>query len=610
MAKVRADLDKTGRRILLHAGYDPRIISQIKKIPGQSFRKVDKVWAVPADIPTGQLLRKLLGDELVLEPRLLAWAKAERKKQRNLRAISTSDDVPLGQLRLATVLPALAESLWPHQRADVAFMSKTSCINANEQGTGKTRSVIGAVYEAGLESKPHLVIADVQSIEATWAAELEQWLPEHVMVLASEDAKERKVLIGLIKMYVREKTPFWLVINKEMVRYRATYGRVKGGSGRWRKVETGLEAVFPELFDIDWGTVTIDEFQKAGLSNPKTLGARAFSALSSELRWAMSGTPMQGKPLNLFGALRWLDKRTFSSKTTWTNQWLHVEKDQYTGFEHIGGIAEGKEDAFYEHLAPYMVRRLKEDVFPDLPPKEYQDVWCKMTPAQSRQYEEFAADAEIRIDELHLTAQGVLAEYARLRILATTHCRAEGKITYDWVQDEERQRIKLISTGESGKFPKLLSKLQECGVEPSEDQLGALVGTQDRSIAEQCAAWLTGFGYRVALLIGGVKTRDIVRDFQAAGPDNPQIIVMTVQKGGTALTLDRADSVHILDESWIPDEQEQFEDRAHRGSRMHRVRVFYYLSRGTIDEYVREVTDQKMDINNVLDLRRKGLRAI
>src|SRR5438128_720621 len=75
-----------------------------------------------------------------------------------------------------------------------------------------------------------------------------------------------------------------------------------------------------------------------------------------------------------------------------------------------------------------MVRHLKSEVLPQLPPKQYVDVWCKMTPKQKKQYDSFAAEAEVRIDEYNLTATGVLAEYARLKFFATAYCDVEGRM--------------------------------------------------------------------------------------------------------------------------------------------------------------------------------------
>jgi SNF2 family DNA or RNA helicase len=93
-------------------------------------------------------------------------------------------------------------------------------------------------------------------------------------------------------------------------------------------------------------------------------------------------------------------------------------------------------------------------------------------------------------------------------------------------------------------------------------------------------------------------------------PDSPRVIVMTTTTGGVAITLDLVENVHILDETWVPDDQEQLADRAVNTSRMHQVGVYVYRSRGTIEQQIAEVNIDKASINReILDLRRKGFRA-
>jgi len=617
--------------------YNAADLQAIKSVPGHSFRKTEKLWAVPADMTTARQLRKLFGDRLKPSRRMLQWGRQNAVRERNLSAISTASDFDPEQMRLTKILPELAATMderWKHQRADVAFMARTDCINANEQGTGKTRAVIGAVYEAELESGAQLVIAPVSAIESTWAQELERWVD--MPILASEDPGQRKLLIKEAEQLHLEGKPFWLVLNKEMVRYEAIYEQVwDEDRRRYRREECGIEEVHPELFQISWASVTVDEFHKVGLSNPKTLGARAITALETQRKWAVSGTPMMGKPINLWGVLRWFDKKTFSSKWRWAGQWLEITEDFSSGQKRqaIGGIKAGREDAFYAHLAPYMVRRLKSEVFPDLPLKQYEDVWCDMTPTQLKQYDKFAADAEVRIEEHYVRASNVLSEYARLKLFATAYCEVEGHdvichscqgtgeqrgyMCYDCLGEGLREKLKLKPTFDSGKFPRLLEKLHELGVTPGNDTLGALVGSQHRETVVTVARYLEESSYRVGVILGGSQQkrsegtrRQLVEAFQTGGPGNPQIIVATLEAGGVSLTLDRADSVHILDETWLPDTQEQFEDRTHRGSKIHQVKVLYYRSKETLEQYIKEVNDEKAWANwDILDLRRQGFRA-
>ena len=82
------------------------------------------------------------------------------------------------------------------------------------------------------------------------------------------------------------------------------------------------------------------------------------------------------------------------------------------------------------------------------------------------------------------------------------------------------------------------------------------------------------FGYPAEKGGGMVETLD----------SSGRVIVMTTTAGGVAITLDMVENVHILDETWVPDDQEQLADRAVNTSRMHQVGVYVYRSKDTVEE--------------------------
>jgi len=76
------------------------------------------------------------------------------------------------------------------------------------------------------------------------------------------------------------------------------------------------------------------------------------------------------------------------------------------------------------------------------------------------------------------------------------------------------------------------------------------------------------------------------------------------------ITLDLVENVHILDETWVPDDQEQLADRAVNTSRMHQIGVYVYRSKNTIEQQIAELNIEKGKINrDILDHRRRGFRA-
>jgi SNF2 family DNA or RNA helicase len=81
---------------------------------------------------------------------------------------------------------------------------------------------------------------------------------------------------------------------------------------------------------------------------------------------------------------------------------------------------------------------------------------------------------------------------------------------------------------------------------------------------------------------------------------------MTTTAGGVAIDLGRADTCHVMDETWNPDDQEQLTDRILGAYKLHQVSCFYYRSLNTVEEYIAGVTALKSNLNDiVLDVHRQ-----
>jgi SNF2 family DNA or RNA helicase len=251
-----------------------------------------------------------------------------------------------------------------------------------------------------------------------------------------------------------------------------------------------------------------------------------------------------------------------------------------------------------------------------------------MTSKQKKQYDEFAARAEAVIEDQKLNALGILAEYTRLKVFADAYCDniITKEVTCDACGGSEGGCAKCLYTGivtkmhpvpsaESGKLEYLLERLAEAGIDP-DDPSGdacAIVASQFKDIADMVHSYLNRKGIHAEKITGdtpGTQRAEIQKKFQEGGKNSPRVVVMTTTAGGVSITLDRADTVHILDETWVPDDQEQLADRAHRASRMHQVTVYTYRSKGTVEEYIEKVNVEKAAINQqILDIRRRGFRA-
>jgi SNF2 family DNA or RNA helicase len=104
------------------------------------------------------------------------------------------------------------------------------------------------------------------------------------------------------------------------------------------------------------------------------------------------------------------------------DQWLEV-KDNDFGKE-IGDIEPEKEEEFYKYHAQFILRRKKEEVLPQLPPKQRIEVTCSMRPRQRQHYRKFAKEAELILNDIHLSSTNKLAEMSRLKAFASGECVA------------------------------------------------------------------------------------------------------------------------------------------------------------------------------------------
>lgn len=603
------DLNEKKDRIKVTFPYEPSAVHAIKSVQGARFKdKGGPHWLLPLDISSARELRAAFtraGHELKLSPAAKKWGHAAVRKEENLTQLGAADDAELEFL--PKLCPKLAKWLRPYQRADVAFLARADAINANHPGLGKTAEAIGAVFEAQLHNAPKLVVAPKSSLETVWLEELKRWQKQRVLVTSGDDTpKQRQAIIEAAWEAVDDDEPFWLVINHHMLRYQRD--RTANKVMEHGREEYPLIPVFGELYNIPWSYVIVDEYHKMGLANNKSLMARSLRDVPREKLLLMSGTPMGGKPIKLWSALHHIEPAKFTSKWRWAGMWLEITDHEAAGQVHktIEGIRPEREEAFYKEHAPHLLRRTKAEVLPQLPAKQYTIVTCKMTKKQRKQYDSVSADAEVKIADEHLSIVGVLAEYTRLKQFSNSH---------HIIKHMAKGELKLLPTGEGGKFPQLLRILEENGItgeqENAEGDEKVVVFSQFSSIVDCICDVLEREGIEVSKITGSVNRKGertrIQREFQ--GEDGPRVICMTTGAGGVSVTLDRASTVVFFDETWDPDDQEQGEDRVHRASRMHQVMVYYLRSEDSIEERIAEVTGgKKLTNKQILDAIRLTLK--
>lgn len=634
---MRIYVEKVGRRIYL-TGSSPSMASKCKRIAGATAKWNKKAvpneflgWTYPLDYTTCMNFRREFGDDLVIGPELTAWAREEKKKRAVLDTILSSDAFDLPKVEVAAPRLAKAMANRTYQQVGSAFLRQAArAIVADEPGLGKTLQYMGAVVEAGLTG-PLLVMAPSAAIQITWPNELRLWLPDDAVYVAVGSRKQREAVIQefLDGVTGDPDKRHWLLCNFEMARAVRQPNKVcaEPGPFKWthkdKKTGITLKGVwhhpYAALFNIQWSGIMADESQRALITRTSEkhdqsqtrAGAGMLRIRDDGLRTAASGTPFRGKVENLWGTLNWIRPDIYTSYWNWIKKWFVTYEDSYSLI--IGELNPNTEKEFYKELDSVMIRRKKSEVAPELPPKQYagrplnledpdslHGIWLPMSPKQDKSYKDMVKHAATNLDSGTLMANGVLAEMTRLKQFASCfgdleeyvakvkHINESTGQTYS--MEEDRQRF--VPRLPSNKFDWLVEWLTERGIAP--DESGANYGDNKVVIASQFTQILNMFrdelikmGVESHILTGETPTsarKAAVAEFQGDG--GPRIFFLNTDAGGVSLTLDKADDVIFLDEKWIPDDQEQVEDRIHRVSRMHQVTIWYLRSLGTIDEHI------------------------
>ncbi len=309
------------------------------------------------------------------------------------------------------------------------------------------------------------------------------------------------------------------------------------------------------LGEVRFGTLVLDEAQ--AIKNALTRRARAVRGLDAELRVALTGTPVENHLGELWSLMRVLTPGLLGS-------WEHFRDRFATPIER--GRDPDRRAALSRLLRPFLLRRTKAEVAPELPPRTEIERFVDLSPAERRLYDE-ARRAAI---EALATGGGdarfaIFAALTRLRRLAC-HPR---------LHDD-------TSTVPSSKLAALLETVSEL----REEGHRALVFSQFTSHLALVREAFDREGITYTYLDGATPSEERTRRidaFQAGGTD---VFLISLKAGGTGLNLTAADYVIHLDPWWNPAVEDQATDRAHRIGQTKAVTVIRLVARGTIEEAV------------------------
>jgi superfamily II DNA or RNA helicase len=422
---------------------------------------------------------------------------------------------------------ALTATLRPYQAEGFRWLMRLAawgagaCL-ADDMGLGKTVQAL-ALLLARADRGPTLVIAPT-SVGPNWLREAERFAP----------TLRARLYRGLGRAVVlAEAGPGDLLITSYSLAVR------------------DAEA----LGAVRFGTLILDEAQ--AIKNALTRRARAIADLDAELRVALTGTPVENHLGELWSLMRVLTPGLLGS-------WEHF-RDRFAGPIERSHDA-GRSAALSRLVRPFLLRRTKAEVAPELPPRTEIERFVDLSAAERRLYD----DARRAALEQLAMGEGdarfaIFAALTRLRRLAC-HPR-------------------LLDDGSpipSSKLAALLETVREL----REEGHRALVFSQFTSHLALVREALEREGITYTYLDGSTPSEERTRRIDAFQGGDTDLFLISLKAGGTGLNLTAADYVIHLDPWWNPAVEDQATDRAHRIGQTKAVTVIRLVARGTIEEAV------------------------
>ena len=573
---VNVEIDNNTSHILI--GADWRFKELCKSLPGSSWSAAEQNWKIPLSWTSCLALRSTFKEDLVIGPKLEAWASKEVTERIN----------PANEIRELENYDG-DEDLFPHQRAGVAFLATAKrALLADEPGLGKTAQAIRALkllQEQGEDVFPALIVCP-NTLKKNWAREFGIWWPSVTTQVVKGSSAKRKAQF--------EEEADVYIINWESLRSHSRlspYGsialaRCKECGGHDERVSLNkCEVHKRELNEIDFKAVVADEIHRS--KDPKSKQSRALWSATGDanIRFALTGTPVANNVVDMWAILHWLSPKDWPSKTKWIDRMVDIMLNAFGGMIVIG-VKPHMQDEFYKTINPHMRRMLKKVVLPWLPPvlTERRDV--EMSTKQAKAYKQMRdlMIAEIGDGEA-VTAPSVLTQTLRLLQLASSYADTE--------VNETTGEMKIILSDPSCKVDALMDDIKSGDF--GEDSVA--VCAVSRQLIYLLSAAMTKNKIPHGLITGAQdedERQKAIDDFQAG---KIKWILFTAQAGGVGVTLTAARRLIMLQRPWSLVDHKQALDRVHRiGSEIHdSIVITDYVTEGTIEERVIQVLESKAD---------------
>lgn len=418
---------------------------------------------------------------------------------------------------------------------------------ADDMGLGKTMQSI-CLLASRIEQDPNrqwLVVCP-SSLMYNWQQELQRFAPS-LPVLVHHGANRDTSLLS--------KANGKVIIT--------SYGTLR----------SDLEHFLSIFFDC----IIADESHT--IKNPASLTSRAVAELKANFRVALSGTPVMNNTFDLYGQFSFLVPGMFGSREFFKREYSNpIDRDNDPE----------KIKALQKLTAPFLLRRTKEQVAPDLPEKTETILWCEMDSDQRMAYESIKESIRANLF-LEIGEKGLAA--GKLSVLAGIMKLRQVCNSCELVKDEE------VFTYESVKTKVLLEELRNITLTSKALVFSQFTGMLDLLGRDLQAAQLPFF--RLDGSTAADMRQQLVNQFNN-DEDAARIFLLSLKAGNAGLNLTAADYVFLFDPWWNKAVEQQAIDRTHRIGQTKKVFAYRMLCRNSVEERILTLQNRKAKLSEEL----------
>jgi len=439
------------------------------------------------------------------------------------------------------VIKGLKQELYPYQKVGVEFFinNRGKAILADTMGLGKTAQALAYIVHQKIGRT--LVVCPA-SVKYAWESEVKKWTKLKPFVFDSNFFRNGDTSLEVIK-----KHDVFIINYDILKRFIEPYG------------------------DVRWDCLVVDEFHY--IKSGTAIRTKLVKAIGKKIQHVLllSGTPLLSRPVELFTGLQMMDPQVWRNWRDYTERYCQGHEG-YWGWDCRGAsnIAE-----LQQKISRYFLRRRKEEVLPELPPKQHVDIPVEM-------------DKESRFE--YDLAMSSFVDYLQ---------EVKGKRGQDIAKS--MQAMKLVRLGE------LRQITTKSKVGAAQEIIQNIIDGDEKVVVfsaynEPLKKLHEKFKNESVLILGDTSElarKEMIDVFQT----KPEVKVFFggIKSAGVGITLTAASNVLFLDYSWVPADHNQAEDRCHRiGQKAESLTIYQMYARNSIDEKMKNLLATKQALFNQL----------